>query len=328
MHGLKPKICAGVKMSKHRTLDKMMSIAKRVEDWETPGESASAQTSESKSPSSKPSYNHNSTGSNGTSQRSGSGPTQQNAKPNSTATGPNQNTRTQGPHNRATTHFRLKPPFRRLTPAVMAKWKAEGLCHKYDEKHFYGHVCTKSELTVLIVREDGTEVESMEEQVDYEEVEEGVEAEVVEVSIHSVVGLSSPKTMKVRGRIGTEEVVVLIDSGASHNFISEKLAQRLGLVAVTTSLDGVLVAGGVSVKGKEVIHDVELEMQDCTVTTSFLPFDLGIADVILGVQWLDTLGEVRVDWKRQVMKIKLEKRELTLVGDKSLHTAGVSLKAL
>ena len=74
MHGLKPKICAGVKMYEPRTLDKMMNIAKRVEDWETMGESALAQTSESKSPSSKPSYNRNSTGSNGTSQRSGSGP--------------------------------------------------------------------------------------------------------------------------------------------------------------------------------------------------------------------------------------------------------------
>ena len=208
------------------------------------------------------------------------------------------------------------------------KWKAEGLCYKCDEKHFYGHVCSKSELTVLIVRDDGMVVECTDEQGDYEETAEGVEAGVADVSIHSVVGLSSPKTMKVQGRIGTEEVVMLIDRGASHNFISEKLVQKLGLVAATTSLYGVLVAGGVSVKGKGVIHDVELEMQDCTITTSFLSLDLGIADVILGVQWLDTLGEMRVDWKLQVMKIRLGERELTLVGDKSLHTAGVSLKAL
>lgn len=43
--------------------------------------------------------------------------------------------------------------------------------------------------------------------------------EVVELSINSLVGLSSPKTMKVTGRIAQQEVVVMIDYGASHNFI-------------------------------------------------------------------------------------------------------------
>lgn len=111
--------------------------------------------------------------------------------------------------------------------------------------------------------------------------------------------------MKVRGRIETEDVVVLI----------------------VTALYGVLVAGGVSVKGRWVIHNVELEMQDCTIVTSFLSVELGIADVILDVQWLDTLGEMHVNWK-QVMKIRLGEKNLTVVGDKSLHSEEVSLKAL
>jgi len=47
--------------------------------------------------------------------------------------------------------------------------------------------------------------------------------EVVELSISSVVGLTPPQTMKIKGEIGGREVVVLIDSGASHNFIASKL---------------------------------------------------------------------------------------------------------
>lgn len=327
MHGLKAKIRAGVKMLEPRTLEKMMHAAKRVEDWETHGESALAAIPESRVPSSKP-QQRSSAGSVGSFQRSGSGPTQQSNKPNNTTPGPGQNAKALGPTNRSTTHFRLKPPFRRLTPTEMAKWRAEGLCYKCDEKHFAGHVCSRSELTVLITMEDGTEVECMEAQVDFTEEENEIEAGVAEVSVNSVVGLSSPKTMKLRGRIGAEEVVILIDSGASHNFISEKLVEKLGLVTATTSLSGVLVAGGVSVKGKGVIHNVELEMQDCTIVTSFLPLELGIADVILGVQWLDTLGEMRVNWRSQQMKIKLGEKELTLQGDKSLHSAEVSFKAL
>ena len=47
--------------------------------------------------------------------------------------------------------------------------------------------------------------------------------EVVELSLNSVVGLTPPLTMKIKGEIDGQEVVVLIDSGASHNFIAAEL---------------------------------------------------------------------------------------------------------
>ena len=50
---------------------------------------------------------------------------------------------------------------------------------------------------------------------------------IVELSINSVVGLSNSGTMKVRGEIKGKEVVILVDCGAIHNFISEKLVKNL-----------------------------------------------------------------------------------------------------
>ena len=44
-----------------------------------------------------------------------------------------------------------------------------------------------------------------------------------------LVGLCSPHSMKVRGNINGREVVVLIDLGASHNFIAESLVTELQL---------------------------------------------------------------------------------------------------
>lgn len=77
-----------------------------------------------------------------------------------------------------------------------------------------------------------------------------------------------------------------------------------------------------------MIKAVDLVLPLCTIFTSFLPLELGIADVILGVQWLDTLWEMRVNWKLQWMKIMLEGEWVTIQGDLSLHSAEVSLKSL
>lgn len=246
MIGLKAKIRAGVKMFDPRGLQKMMEMAKKVEDWsveEDPGPTKGGKSSGSGPSSFSPKPNS-----------SGSGPQLTRTKPNPSPPSPN----VRG-NEKATNHGRLKPPFRRLTPEEVARWKAEGLCFKCDEKFHRNHLCAKPELTVLLLHADGTETELLEEQCEVEEaVEEEVEAVVSEVSINSVVGLTSPRTMKLRGTIEREGVVVLIDSGASHNFISEKLVAKLGLCTSETSHYGVLVAGGVKVRGKEVIEGVEL----------------------------------------------------------------------
>lgn len=212
----------------------------------------------------------------------------------------------------------------------MEKWITEGLCFKCDEKFHRNHLCAKPEFTVLVTHANGTETELTEEprELVEEVVEDEVEAVVAEVSINSVVGLTSPRKMKLRGSIGDETVVVLIDSGASHNFLSEKLVAKLGLSTNDTSRYEVLVAGGMKVHGRGIIEGVELKLPTCDIETSFLPLELGISDIILGLQWLDTLGEMRVNWKLQQMKVWLDERWVLIQGEFDLHSANVSLKSL
>ena len=80
---------------------------------------------------------------------------------------------------------------------------------------------------MLLVHEETVEQDTSEYQSSPELHEGGME-EVAELSLNSVVGLSYPKTMKVKGKIAQQELVTLIDCGASHNFISKKLVQKLG----------------------------------------------------------------------------------------------------
>lgn len=96
--------------------------------------------------------------------------------------------------------------------------REKGVCFRYDEKYTLGHQCKNWELRVLLVQED-------------EEFGKkwrggccGLSAmrdgRSVELSLNSVVGLIAPSTMKVRGAVGSKEVVILVDCGATHNFLS------------------------------------------------------------------------------------------------------------
>ena len=84
----------------------------------------------------------------------------------------------------------------------------------------------------------------------------------VELSINSMVGLSNPGTMKVRGKIQDREVVVLIDYRTTHNFISEKLVNDLQLSTRETSHYGVILGSGTAMKGKGIYEAIELSLNE------------------------------------------------------------------
>ncbi|KAJ0025652.1 hypothetical protein Pint_07341 [Pistacia integerrima] len=65
-----------------------------------------------------------------------------------------------------------------------------------------------------------------------------------EISLHALTGWTAVKTIHVTTKIGTYEVVVLINSGSTHNFISDKVAALLRLPVVPTEPFNVRVANG------------------------------------------------------------------------------------
>ena len=159
------------------------------------------------------------------------------------------------------------------------------------------------------------------------EVQNDIEG-VVELCIKSVVGLTNVGTMKIRGEIQGKEVIVLVDCGATHNFISDKLVATLQLPTKDTSNYGVILGSGTAIKGKGVCEQVKLNLNGWMITTDFLPLELGGVDVILGMQWLYSLGVTEVDWKKLVMTFSHNNKRVIIKGDPSLTKTQVSLKNL
>lgn len=67
--------------------------------------------------------------------------------------------------------------------------------------------------------------------------------------------------------------------------------------------------------------------QELELTTHFITLDLGPVDVILGIAWLRTLGDCKVNWERHELSFLYHGRTVTLRGDPELDTFKMSLKS-
>ncbi|XP_024028604.1 uncharacterized protein LOC112093764 [Morus notabilis] len=216
--------------------------------------------------------------------------------------------------------------FRRLTDDEIQRRRAKGLCYRCDEKYGPGHRCKNQQLQVLLVSEE--EEEKVEDSVEAGEPPIEEAEGMAGISLNSLMGVSSANTLKLRGTIGSREVMVLVDSGASHNFLSLRVVRELQIPLATTGTYRIQVGNGACFKRQGVCKGVELKIQGYSILGEFVPFELGCAKVVLGVAWLQTLGEVRADWQKFTLKFKSEAGWVCLAGDPTLKLEPVSLKTL
>lgn len=210
------------------------------------------------------------------------------------------------------------PPLK-LSDAEYDYKKKIGLCYKCRERWSKALFCRNKVLQIMVVSQ-GYEMELVEEE--FFEAQEGNEStERIEMSLYSFFGWSLLTTIKIRGKIGKTSVVVLIDSGATHNFISPEVVKKTRLQPSSGCNLTVMVRTGISVNCSGICRRVELQLQSVLVTMDFIVLEPGSADVILGVQLLRTLGKCEVDWQNHELSFMTKLGRVTLKGDVS--TEGV-----
>lgn len=186
---------------------------------------------------------------------------------------------------------KLKPttPVKRLTWEEMQKRRADGLCFNCDEKFVPGHRYSKPQLLLL---DGGSEIGEKDEDDD------------LEISLHALTGWSSAGTIWVAVIIGSFELIVLFDSGSTHNFINEKVAGLLRLPVVPTKPFNVKVANGKPLQCSGKFRNIPIILQGIPFIVTFYSLPILGLDVVLGVKWLQQLGTVQCNWKQQTMDFK------------------------
>lgn len=134
------------------------------------------------------------------------------------------------------------------------------------------------------------------------------------ISLHALAGVRAPKfnTIKVRARVGLMDCLALLDSGSTHNFLSETTARQANVALQPCPSLHVTVANGdrVASLGRCPMQRVVIGASAFDVDFYALP--LGGYDIVLGAQLLSTLvpklwdfadqsfwfgtGDARVTW--------------------------------
>jgi len=164
----------------------------------------------------------------------------------------------------------------RLSTEEWADRQRKWLCFKCVERWGPDHVCKLKRYQIHIL-EDLKATKSEEgliwQQENQGENELELEKLELQLSSYSYWGLITHKTFKVKGKIQDREVVILIDPGASTNFITSRIVQELQLP--TTRIKEFQVVGNETIeKGNLWCERVEIKVQGIQRIQSFFIMEL------------------------------------------------------
>jgi hypothetical protein len=120
-------------------------------------------------------------------------------------------------------------------------------------------------------------------------------------TLESISGVPKFNAFRMRGVLQGQRVLILIDGGASHNFIDAALLKRRYIPTVEFEGFKVEVAGGSTMPYNRYILGMKLTLRRNALVQDVYVMDLPNTNIILGVQWLSTLGPITTNYKTMEM---------------------------
>ena len=168
------------------------------------------------------------------------------------------------------------------------------LCFTCQEPWVPGHRCAgKAKAHYIEVYSDNDEDDYEQEATKELQVaeEESHQGDTPEGVIATLSGVPRFHTLRVRGVVQGHRVGVLIDGGATHNFIDSAWVAKRGIQ--TEKFEGfiVAVAGNSSMECNYWILKLNVTLGIYNMTNSFYVVNVADKNVVLGVQWIYSIGK-------------------------------------
>lgn len=121
-------------------------------------------------------------------------------------------------------------------------------------------------------------------------------------SIHVLCPKIKPQAICLKGQINGCSVSLLIDTGSTHNFIKPAIAEKLSLPLHSIAPFRVFVGDGAALKCTLACLATPIMIQGHLFEIDLFILPVKGPDVILGVQWLQDLGDITQNFHHLTMR--------------------------
>lgn len=136
-----------------------------------------------------------------------------------------------------------------------------------------------------------------------------------QISLHAMSGVFFPQTLKFKWSIRTVNVYVLVDGGSTHNFIQARIVSMLQLPITNNKQFEVMVGNRDSLKCEGIYAAIPIQIQKRIFLVDFYVLLIQGAEVVLGVQWLQLLGPILLDYQKLTKEFSWQKERIQLQGE-------------
>nr|KYP43838.1 Retrotransposable element Tf2 [Cajanus cajan] len=213
-----------------------------------------------------------------------------------------------------------KIPIKKLSMQQMQERRALGLCYNCDEKFMPGHRCTTPKFLLLLCEEETDTCPFLIDTPPADSPSQNTMGSHFHLSTSALTGQPSAQTLKFQGTIYGQRVIILVDTGSSHNIIQPRMVQYLNLHPVPTQPFKVMVGNGAYISCTTVCQEVPIQFQTHSFEVPLFVLPIEGADVVLGLAWLQTLGPVQADFSIPTFTFSHQGKQVTIAGDSQLPT--------
>jgi hypothetical protein len=193
----------------------------------------------------------------------------------------------------------------------MDELQLKGLCYNCDEKYFLGHKCKEHKLFMEIYEDvveeeiEASHATKLHEPTPITPPPDPPEVEPV-ISLNELTSFSAPQTLKLIGYLKTQKVIILIYNCSTHNFIHRHISQETHCYIHAINNFQITISNGGSMKCGGHFENVHLQIGQYNLKSHMFTIDMGGCDIVLGVEWLHTLGPILMDFKEFTMQFQQE----------------------
>jgi len=172
----------------------------------------------------------------------------------------------------------------------MAQRRSDGLCFNCPEKFTPGHIHHCSMKGIYLLELD-----------DSAPVDAAASDDEIEISLNAITGIKTGDTMHLAASVAGTSMKALVDSGSTHSFIAETSARLLGAAIVPRPGLSVGVANGDRMPCSGILPTTPVTIGTERFVIDLYVLPLGDYELVLGCQWLKSLGPILWDFDRHSM---------------------------